>query len=103
VGIEFKTPEEFFLNQEAQPFTRLFDPSHYIDIPGGPGQNDGALTGSGVSSGDLLLPYEKLNGLDIVLLCGSPAAGKSTFYRNILMPLGYERINQDMLKTVCFD
>ena len=45
-------------------------------------------------------PISKENDLDIILLCGSPAAGKSTFYWTHLQPLGYERVNQDLLKTV---
>jgi bifunctional polynucleotide phosphatase/kinase len=44
--------------------------------------------------------YTKRNDLDIVLFCGSPGAGKSTFYWKQLEPLGYARINQDILKTV---
>jgi bifunctional polynucleotide phosphatase/kinase len=36
---------------------------------------------------------------DIILFVGSPAAGKSSFYRNHLLPMGYSRINQDTLKT----
>ena len=43
---------------------------------------------------------EKKSSLDIILLCGSPGSGKSTFYWTKLNPLGYERINQDTLKTV---
>ena len=42
----------------------------------------------------------KSNPLDIVLFCGSPGAGKSSFYWKHLQPLGYERVNQDILKTV---
>lgn len=42
----------------------------------------------------------KTNEQDIVLFCGSPGAGKSTTYWKILQPLGYERVNQDILKTV---
>lgn len=38
--------------------------------------------------------------LDIVLLVGSPGAGKSSFYWRHLQPLGYGRVNQDILKTV---
>jgi predicted kinase len=49
----------------------------------------------------VLEPFAKKNKLDIVLLCGSPAAGKSTFYWQQLEPLGYARVNQDLLKTVC--
>ena len=44
--------------------------------------------------------YSKRNDQDIVLFCGSPGAGKSTFYWTHLQPLKYERINQDILKTV---
>lgn len=33
------------------------------------------------------------------MFCGSPGAGKSTFYWENLQPLGYERINQDSLKS----
>jgi len=43
----------------------------------------------------------KLNELDVVIFCGSPGAGKSTFYWTFLRPLGYERVNQDILRTVC--
>lgn len=44
--------------------------------------------------------YKKDNPKDIVILCGSPGAGKSTFYWKQLEPLGYSRVNQDILKTV---
>jgi len=30
IGINFKTPEEFFLNETPRPFTRTFDPFGYI-------------------------------------------------------------------------
>lgn len=46
------------------------------------------------------LSYEKLNSVDIVLFCGSPGAGKSSFYWRHLQPHGYGRVNQDILKTV---
>lgn len=44
--------------------------------------------------------YSKKNDQEIVLFCGSPGAGKSTFYWKQLQPLGFERVNQDTLKTV---
>lgn len=43
---------------------------------------------------------ERKNALDVVLLCGSPGSGKSSFYWKSLKPLGYERVNQDILKSV---
>lgn len=43
---------------------------------------------------------EKKNPVDVVLFCGSPGAGKSSFFWRHLKPLGYERVNQDTLKTV---
>jgi bifunctional polynucleotide phosphatase/kinase len=33
-------------------------------------------------------------------MCGSPGAGKSSYYWKHLQPLGYARVNQDVLKTV---
>ena len=91
VGIAYKSPEEYFLDEEPRPFARTFDPFPFID-------ND--LTGS-VSSSKTPL-FDKRNPLDIVLFCGSPGAGKSTFYWQVLEPLGYERVNQDILKTVSY-
>ncbi|KAL8849946.1 MAG: hypothetical protein Q9221_005052 [Calogaya cf. arnoldii] len=87
VGIEFKTPEEFLLHEAGLPFIRDFEPSMYLNP---------SLTTS-LAAGPLVI--EKRNSLDIVMLCGSPASGKSTFYRKHLQPLGYERVNQDTLKT----
>ena len=92
VGIDFKTPEEYFLNQESQPFQRTFDPLMYID------QTTSTPTGDAPQTDKAVI--EKLNPLDIVLLCGSPGSGKSTFYWDYLQPLGYARVNQDTLKTV---
>jgi bifunctional polynucleotide phosphatase/kinase len=45
----------------------------------------------------------KPDAVDIVLLCGSPGAGKSSYYWRNLQPLGYGRVNQDILKTVSVD
>ncbi|KAI9874270.1 MAG: hypothetical protein M1830_009936, partial [Pleopsidium flavum] len=87
VGIAFKTPEEYFLDQTPRPYTRHFDPPTYFD-------------GTNSKSADTTpVLFTKNNIPDLVLLCGSPGAGKSTFYWNHLGPLGYERVNQDQLKT----
>ncbi|KAL2041201.1 hypothetical protein N7G274_006146 [Stereocaulon virgatum] len=87
VGIGFKTPEEYFLHEEPLPFTRIFEPKTFLNP---------TLT---TSTDTTPIVFEKRNALDIVLLCGSPGSGKSTFYWTKLKPLGYERINQDTLKT----
>jgi bifunctional polynucleotide phosphatase/kinase len=31
IGIPFKTPEEYFLREEARPFSRVFDPLPYLE------------------------------------------------------------------------
>ncbi|KAI1007274.1 hypothetical protein K3495_g946 [Podosphaera aphanis] len=84
VGLKFATPEEFFLGEDACPFVRTFEPSSYL--------------------GDISVPklepsFTKKNTREVVLLCGSPGAGKSSWYWKYLEPLGFIRINQDMLKT----
>lgn len=82
VGIRLATPEEHFLKEDTRQFKRSFDPATYVK--------------EAVSSFTFTLAEDK----DIVLLCGSPGSGKSTFYWSHLEPLGYERVNQDILKTV---
>ncbi|CAI6338371.1 unnamed protein product [Periconia digitata] len=83
-GIPFLTPEEFFLQEAPRPFVRSFEPAAYIkDVE----PNSGEIS------------YAKTNPLDIVLLVGSPGAGKSSFYWKHLQPLGYGRVNQDILKS----
>ncbi|RPA97951.1 PNK3P-domain-containing protein [Choiromyces venosus 120613-1] len=81
VGIGFRTPEEFFLGEMPKPMVHRFDPLKYIKSePQAPG-------------------FTKSSKQEIVLFVGPPGAGKSTFYRRNLEPLGFERINQDTLKT----
>ncbi|KAL6714847.1 DNA kinase/phosphatase Pnk1 [Lecanora helva] len=87
IGIEFKTPEEFFLNEEPLPFTRIFEPKDFLGQTSSPSMNAASVI------------IEKRNPLDIIMMCGSPGSGKSTLYWTKLKPLNYERINQDILKT----
>lgn len=86
VGIAYKTPEEFFLGQDTRQFSRDFDVADY------PFEESSSESPSGVL-------FERKNVKDLVLFCGPPGAGKSTFYWNCLQPLGYERVNQDTLKS----
>jgi bifunctional polynucleotide phosphatase/kinase len=85
IGIGFHTPEEFFLGTAAEAYAHDFHPASYLDM---------ATTGSTAVSFSRRTPQE------LVLFCGSPGAGKSSYFWRVLQPLGYERVNQDTLKTV---
>lgn len=87
IGIPFQTPEEYFLGEAPKPFVRSFDPAAYLE-PRLDSQTD-------------LSPivFTKKNDVELVLFCGSPGAGKSTFYWQHMETLGYQRVNQDILKT----
>ncbi|KAM0795081.1 DNA kinase/phosphatase Pnk1 [Usnea florida] len=87
VGISFHTPEEYFLQENPVPFTRSFEPGAFLN------------GSSSIPTYATPTIIDKKNAVDIILLCGSPGSGKSTFYWTNLKPLGYERINQDTLKT----
>ena len=92
IGIKYESPEEFFLGEAPRPFARSFDPARYLDR---------TIAESSTSATDTTpISFAKRNKLDLVLFVGSPGAGKSTFYWDHLLPLGYERVNQDTLRTV---
>ncbi|KAK6334260.1 hypothetical protein TWF730_003474 [Orbilia blumenaviensis] len=80
LGIKFLTPEELFLDEKPMPYEFDLDPVSFPRSALGP-------------------DFEKKYPLELVVLCGRPGAGKSTLTTKYLEPLGYERINQDILKT----
>ncbi|KAK3903797.1 polynucleotide kinase 3 phosphatase-domain-containing protein [Staphylotrichum tortipilum] len=84
IDLEYQTPEEFFLGEKPRAFSRDFDPAHF---PFAQQEEDNAAV------------VQKSDKQDVILFCGPPGAGKSTFYWNYLKPLGYERVNQDILKS----
>eukprot|EP01116_Phalansterium_solitarium_P020679 TRINITY_DN6162_c0_g1_i1.p2 TRINITY_DN6162_c0_g1~~TRINITY_DN6162_c0_g1_i1.p2 ORF type:complete len:430 (+),score=197.27 TRINITY_DN6162_c0_g1_i1:76-1365(+) len=86
VGLEFKTPEEFFLGHEP---TAKWD-WESID----PAAELAKLVAAGKSYANLHKPSQEL-----VIFVGCPAAGKSTFARKHFVPHGYLHVNQDTLKT----
>ncbi|KAF1939758.1 PNK3P-domain-containing protein [Clathrospora elynae] len=86
VGIPFHTPEEYFRHEEPRAFVRAFEPTVHI--------NKGAEESTSAPP-----TFTKPDAPDIIVFCGSPGAGKSSFYWKHLQPLGYERVNQDILKT----
>lgn len=109
VGLQYHTPEEYFLHEDPRPYTRSFDPLLYKPVwdeasrdaspckCGEPALRDFVLPYADVSSAAVIAKPETA---EIVLLCGSPGAGKSSYYWRNLQPLGYGRVNQDILKTV---
>ena len=89
--IPFYTPEEYFLEDQPSSFILGgFNPLDYIGHPSPNGITIDKLQDPVVSAS--IEP-------DVILFVGSPAAGKSTFYRDHLLPMGYACINQDTLKT----
>jgi len=103
IGIKFQTPEEFFLNEEEKVFTRAFDPVLHLNtvtVSNQDQRGEHKLISNRSMLKSMVTGFSRRNDLDLVLLCGSPASGKSTFYWKYLAPLGYERVNQDTLKTV---
>ncbi|XP_059178049.1 bifunctional polynucleotide phosphatase/kinase-like [Physella acuta] len=84
IGLSFKTPEEFFLNQKPAPFNMPeFDPRTL--------RNDTPL----ISSKSQLTK----SGKEIIVLVGLPSSGKSYFANEILKPKGYAVVNRDTLGT----
>ncbi|EAA30326.3 PNK3P-domain-containing protein [Neurospora crassa] len=98
VGIQYQTPEEFFLGEEPRNFTRDFDLVKY-PYPSSPTTTDPDSSSSSSSSKKEEILFTKTSPQELVLFVGPPGAGKSTFYWRHLKPLGFERVNQDVLKS----
>jgi len=85
VGVAFHTPEEFFLGAETEHFEyKHFDARAWRDRAAGkePAQ---------VKKGD---------GVEIVLMCGFPGSGKSTFAKRVFETQGFVWINRDTLQSM---
>lgn len=85
IGIAFATPEEFFKGEAPDPFE--WDSADIASIP-----REGPICNGGVES--LTSATQEM-----VILCGFPASGKSTFSKTYLVPKGYFWVNRDTLKT----
>jgi len=89
VGVDFKTPEEFFLNEKPVAFSwDSIDAKSVID----------QTKGKAVIEGRDLLKISS-DTQEMVICVGRPASGKSTFSKKYLVSKGYEHINRDTLKT----
>jgi bifunctional polynucleotide phosphatase/kinase len=83
LSVPFFTPEEFFLGDKPAKFLLgAFNPADYIPS-------------TTQQPAPLFVPRGEQ---EVVVFVGSPASGKSTFFRENLEG-GYARINQDTLKT----
>lgn len=87
IGLGFHTPEEFFLGEAPKAMEHKFNPLQYT------------VTTTTVTTTKTTVFTKSTANKEVVLFVGSPGAGKSTFYWRHLKPLGYERVNQDILKT----
>uniref|UniRef100_W5UJI3 Bifunctional polynucleotide phosphatase/kinase n=1 Tax=Ictalurus punctatus TaxID=7998 RepID=W5UJI3_ICTPU len=83
IGLEFHTPEEFFLGWKAAPFNMpSFDPreldpkARLYDPP------NASLTST---------------SQEIIVAVGFPGSGKSTFFQTHIIPKGYVYVNRDTL------
>ncbi|KAK3089365.1 hypothetical protein FSP39_003057 [Pinctada imbricata] len=85
IGLNFATPEEFFLGETAAPFEwGSSDPNTYV---------------KGEKKGGSKETYHS-KGQEMVLMVGPPASGKSTFRKRFLEPHGYVAVNRDTMGTV---
>ncbi|KAI0067096.1 PNK3P-domain-containing protein [Artomyces pyxidatus] len=86
VGIQFYTPEEYFLDIPPAPYTLPgFHPSSHKPAP------------SRVTPSDLPIVPPAPSQPEVVLFVGLPCLGKSSFYRTHFAPAGYVHVNQDTL------
>jgi bifunctional polynucleotide phosphatase/kinase len=101
--IPFFTPEEYFLGDPPTTYILgAFNPLDYIPTPV-LSSTEPTPTTTITTTTQTIPPVVPVispsSAPDIILFVGSPAAGKSTLYRDHLLPMGYARINQDTLKT----
>ena len=81
IGVRFVLPEVLFDNKDAP----------FLAIPLHPSEN---YELSENTFGNITFKKK-----DMIIMVGYPGSGKSTFVENNIVPLGYNRINMDTLKT----
>ena len=91
--VAYYTPEEYFLGDRPAKFLMgAFNPRDYLPAT----RLDSEPETNEIKVVPAVLPSPEP---DVIVFVGSPASGKSTFFRQHLEPMGYVRINQDTLKT----
>ena len=99
VGVRFETPEEYFLGEAPREYVRGFDLAEHPFVDAAAAAIEAAEEAEEAEAEAEAAPFKKGDGQELVVFCGPPGAGKSTFFRTHLEPLGFERVNQDTLKT----
>lgn len=87
VGIKFYTPEEFFLNENAV---------HCYDL----GRNPKSISLNSSPSAIIEDILDNTDSTIVILAIGSPASGKSTFYKKHFKKRNFVHVNRDILKTI---
>ncbi|KAI7800579.1 bifunctional polynucleotide phosphatase/kinase [Triplophysa rosa] len=83
IGLQFHTPEEFFLGWKAAPFNMpTFDPRKLDSNMSLYDPPDASLTST---------------KQEVIIAVGFPGSGKSTFFQTNIIPKGYVYINRDTL------
>ena len=91
VGLKFYTPEEFFLNEE---------PVKCYDLGRNPKSITVKLSVEQVTSPIVEEHFSGNDSAIMVMAVGSPASGKSTFYRRHFEKRNFVHVNRDTLKTI---
>jgi bifunctional polynucleotide phosphatase/kinase len=109
LGIDFFTPEEFFWGDERGKRGDKFHPNWFL--PSSLGGDLDAETGEKTYDSSVVMRerlmnlkdltvLEKPEKTELLLLVGLPGAGKTTYYKNFLWPLGYERVNEHEIGSI---
>jgi bifunctional polynucleotide phosphatase/kinase len=97
VGLRFLTPDEYFLDQ-APVAAHLLDPTK-TELPASVRAVLAATEAGAAAAAAAAVTYADTSRQELVLLVAPPASGKSSFAERYFVPHGYNRINQDTLKT----
>jgi bifunctional polynucleotide phosphatase/kinase len=88
LGINYKTPEEFFNEDFAKNYvTNLYPLEKFKDL-----KDSNRFNGNQIINKNIA---------EIILMVGYPSSGKSTFSKKYFVNNGYKYINQDLHKSQC--
>jgi len=101
-GLPFQTPEEFFLGHPSAAFHwRSIDPQEVLKSfePQISSSSSSSSSSQKQKSLELVKSLVESLGkqLEMILMVGCPASGKSTFVVRNVEPKGYTRVNRDLL------